>query len=645
MYCTLCKLYGGSTPFAKEGTDNFKRTAIADHGSCKQHTASIENSCLKKNLERMREKMLLKTQLKQAILIRIVGFISRNDLSLDKYKNFCSFIEDVINLVVPGDTKFTLLEETYLSWYGCLKFLESLNNTIMEKENLAMSKSTMLSLMLDESTDNSQEKNLVVFSKFVDPESFEIRTMFMGLLNLEGLDSISIFNSIIGFLETRRVNLNKIAAIASDGASVMRGKDNGVIARFKKTIKRGIIDVHCASHCLALMMSKSTKVNGFMKKFDASLRDIFFYYRKFYNRKDLEKLQAEQKISKRRLKQSKEIRWFSRFEVVEVVHANLVVILNDLSSKSDPELEYQEERFSNTHGPNSYPLDNNTHNTQVVKREKSEVSQAEAKLLLSQIGTLDFILTLHIVLDLLKEVQVVTKMLQSQDLRIFDVEPHLTSLYSKIEVAYVKSAGFGVEYKKLREDISYRTALTKIADFEIDYIHSQTVQQNIQLMCEKMLDYFHKYFPSTAIWRALQIFNLSKLFNTCVEGVDEKNRVIINSSIAVYGVESLDLIIDHLYRNDDSVQVKIQSIKEEWSNLKYILCNDFFSVKQPADRIFKLLRENVGYRNAFKNILEVFELSLIVPTGSVECERGFSKQNLLKTPLRNRLGKGSFKLS
>ena len=103
MHCLICRNHGGNTPFAKEGSNNFRRTAIADHGSSKQHAESLENSFMKKTLENMREKIKIKGQLKNGILLRVASFIAREDIALDKYESLCSMIEDIINIILPGE--------------------------------------------------------------------------------------------------------------------------------------------------------------------------------------------------------------------------------------------------------------------------------------------------------------------------------------------------------------------------------------------------------------------------------------------------------------------------------------------------------------------------------------------------------------
>jgi hypothetical protein len=97
MNCTICKYHGGNTLLAKEGSENFRRTAWADHGSSRQHSECLENSFMKKSLEKMRERLRLRSQMKDAILLRLAAFIARENLALDKFKTLCLLIEDIFN--------------------------------------------------------------------------------------------------------------------------------------------------------------------------------------------------------------------------------------------------------------------------------------------------------------------------------------------------------------------------------------------------------------------------------------------------------------------------------------------------------------------------------------------------------------------
>lgn len=108
----------------------------------------------------------------------------------------------------------------------------------------------VLGLMIDESMDVSGEKYLVVnFKTLFNREPKEV---FTTLLQLEKCDAESIFAVLIQFLAKFELT-QKIESVSTDGASVMIGGENGVVAKLKNFLKRPhLITIHCLSHRLNL---------------------------------------------------------------------------------------------------------------------------------------------------------------------------------------------------------------------------------------------------------------------------------------------------------------------------------------------------------------------------------------------------------
>ena len=52
-------------------------------------------------------------------------------------------------------------------------------------------------------------------------------------------------------IEKKNLNLEKLNGLATDGASVMLGRDNGVAAKLKEKALT-LVNVHCVCHKLAL---------------------------------------------------------------------------------------------------------------------------------------------------------------------------------------------------------------------------------------------------------------------------------------------------------------------------------------------------------------------------------------------------------
>ncbi len=76
----------------------------------------------------------------------------------------------------------------------------------------------------------------------------------------------------------------------------------------------------------------------------------------------------------------------------------------------------------------------------------------------------------------------------------------------------------------------------------------------------------------------------------------------------------------------------INKCRQEWAGFKMVVSN--FSSKD-IDIILPLLIQD--YNDVFPNIIKLIQLIYCIPFSSVECERGFSRQNQIKTKNRNSL--------
>jgi hypothetical protein len=79
--------------------------------------------------------------------------------------------------------------------------------------------------------------------------------------------------------------------------------------------------------------------------------------------------------------------------------------------------------------------------------------------------------------------------------------------------------------------------------------------------------------------------------------------------------------------------IEVNKICDEWFGYKAIVHANFRNVgiELLIPRLFEF------YNDTFPNIIQLLGIIYSIPFSSVDCERGFSKQNLIKTDLRNSL--------
>ena len=122
--------------------------------------------------------------------------------------------------------------------------------------------------MCDEVCDLSNKEQLPTFIKYVDPETNKATTDFVSASDLlkdsHSADANTICNSLNQQLENNKLEKSKLSSFASDGASVMTGKNNGVLAKLRSRNNKKLINIHCIAHRLALACGDANNSVSYM---------------------------------------------------------------------------------------------------------------------------------------------------------------------------------------------------------------------------------------------------------------------------------------------------------------------------------------------------------------------------------------------
>lgn len=114
-------------------------------------------------------------------------------------------------------------------------------------------RSTKFSLIIDESTDLSTQKHLCVVVRYVVQDC--AKDFFFKLIKIEDAKAESIYNILIENFNKYKIPYKQnLIGFASDGANVMFGKHNSVMALLKKDIP-GLYVMKCICHSFHLCAS------------------------------------------------------------------------------------------------------------------------------------------------------------------------------------------------------------------------------------------------------------------------------------------------------------------------------------------------------------------------------------------------------
>ena len=136
----------------------------------------------------------------------------------------------------------------YLSANIVVQFVKVISDWMKEETLEEIKKYQDFTLLLDESTDESNRSELYLQVRIV--KEGKIQNHFIELLQLRQGDSLTIFETIIDFFEKNDVDLKRTNFFGMDGCTVMDGEHNGLTSRVGEVVP--CLYLHCCNHRLAI---------------------------------------------------------------------------------------------------------------------------------------------------------------------------------------------------------------------------------------------------------------------------------------------------------------------------------------------------------------------------------------------------------
>ncbi|CAI7912923.1 unnamed protein product [Closterium sp. NIES-54] len=131
--------------------------------------------------------------------------------------------------------------------------------------------SPFLGLQCNESTDRTRGKHMIVYLTFMKDR--RVVTEIFTLLTVEKCDAASLFEVLMNHLRSAAVDVSKLVGISTDGASVMVGKDNGLVARIREHAPH-LFSCHCIVHREALAVKDAATSNPDLGMVDKVVRTV-----------------------------------------------------------------------------------------------------------------------------------------------------------------------------------------------------------------------------------------------------------------------------------------------------------------------------------------------------------------------------------
>ena len=190
------------------------------------------------------------------------------------------------------------------------------SNMIVQKIVTEANKS-FVSLIADESCDISGKEQLSIVLRYMIAS--KVHESFTGFVEMDSLSAESISTSILAHLSKIGVDFQRLVGQGYDGASTMAGHLSGVQKHIRDKYPHTIF-VHCASHCLNLVINDRSKVS-IIRNTCAVIRETIHFFRESPIRRASLGINVSLFLP---------TRWFEKYKSIQIFKCNFKCILDAL---------------------------------------------------------------------------------------------------------------------------------------------------------------------------------------------------------------------------------------------------------------------------------------------------------------------------
>jgi hypothetical protein len=481
-----------------------------------------------------------------------------------------------------------LIHSSYRSRTQATEILSYICIDLKEKILDLCKHSPFVAIEVDESTDCTKKTQLSICIRFLERET--VREKFLELVHLQEANASIIFDLIVKCLKKYEL-LHKLVAIATDGAPVMSSKQNGVQGKFL-SLKPGIVGFHCMAHKLALVMKDVADNLTKVKTLHEFVYSLISFMRDSNKRLGLfHDVQWEKDEETLNLIQPFDIRWFSHYDAIKRIY--------DL-----------------------YPLICDT-----LKIMGTEWKNSMATGFLIKLQKLSTYLMLASYLDVIQVLYKVSKNLQRNSLTLNDaiiaVETAKESLRLMINSPGFEGSMLANTYQKFLnvQSMSFIDGSDKLEEERI--LKEKSDAEGLAKDCsELVIESLDKRFEDYSVLRSFRVLDLNLIRN------------LHQREIATFGNDEMKEIckrMDRILIEKQHGKLDETMLLREWQDFKILVRNNLLALND--NQLINYVFNAIGY----STIKTVYEYYLTLPVTTVECERVFSKMNIIKTSLRNSL--------
>lgn len=622
VYCEACWLFGDGENAWRDGQINDWQglsKKIKVHETCAAHlNACITysmwkhgktlNTLLNEGHEQMKAIISRILDVTRTLTLCQLAFRGHRESKIGEQSgNFLNII-DLLSRYDPLLKAHLSNEKSktkYLSPQIQNEMIQLLNDCVLERIISEIKQQPFFSIIVDTTPDISRKDQLSVVIRYLrldlskpDSKEIEIKESFLGFFEIRGHDADSFEREIITALEKMGIQLDRCRGQGYDGAASMSGQYSGLQSRIKARVPNAEF-IHCSAHNLNLVLNDSVMDIVELQRFYEKIQSIYIFFSGSVVRWQQvnETFAADRRVTTT-LKKLCPTRWSSRFDSLLSIKQNFINILQCLSC--------------------------------IILKSKKRAERDEASNLRKNMETFDFVLLLVFQSKVLKNINLISKLLQSPNADIENASQLLQTARDNLVTLRSNFETLVEEAKVLAKAWSIDPKLTSKRPQKVKKFFDELSSDH------RIVDSL-KSFQVTIFNASLDIFiqQLNKRF-TSLQNINDYFSFLHPVHLFKLENENIQERAEKLVRKYESDLT--MNLSNELISLKTLMSKEIgkkenmLSIKDLAKFLFI---ENTFLASSLPDVCTALQLYLTLPVTSATAERSFSKMKLIKTFLRN----------
>ena len=586
-YCKICEEFVGYSG----GANDLKK-----HGENSTHIRNATKSAPKpqEQLDILLKDFTSHDAKVQEAEIRLAAWVAATNKPLNMFENFLPLLNGIAESSVIKDIKL-----------GATKCTAVITNVLGQCQHnylVDLMKSSMFSILIDESTDVSAKKSLCITIRIFDKERHKICDCFYDLPEATDASAYGLTNLILDrFAKDDIPFKDNLIGYCSDNANVVAGQNTSVAARLKQLVPNLFV-LGCTSHSINLCAQKAcTELPSY---FEPMLRNIYSYIMSSPKRiKEFEKIQEllDDKILK--ILKLCETRWSATEYVTQRIlslHDPLKIYFGFIMNSDDADSEKCKYVYECLNDDRTLPL----------------------------LNFLNFILPI---------VNNMNRLFQSESSQIFRLRSSMENLFRTVADCFIKDSHLKSlkDMSKVRLDPRHFKDLSEIYLGPENHLNREALERDmgtakLEQLRKKCLNFFY-----TLSKEILKRFDFGSKQLKSMAALDPYNMINSKEHSNYPSLSELACLFPKLFEGHSMAELDIQYRQARQLDFSSWTKEERDNPDEFWQRIWQM-KNNSG--EPIFPALNKFSVNLFsLAHGNAAVERMFSQINLNKTKIRNRL--------